>query len=289
MPSRIIREGILTSDRIDSLGANEELFYRRLMSVVDDFGRFDARPQMLRVSCYPLRVDRVREADISRWLATCQTAGLIALYAVNGKPYLEMQDFRQQVRAKESKYPSPVDSSVQSSCYADATQVQSSCYADAKQVQSSCYADAPVDGGGGVDESVDDKTPATTAREADSFPISIGWIPSPHFPTLAKQSGLPLPGTDIFKSSLAEFVSYWISQPTRVRTQHEWDHALIKSLKAESLRAKPNARASPPRNGRQSRIDNYAAEAAAARGEHENEHSTGRTERDITGESIRVA
>lgn len=52
----------------------------------------------------------------------------------------------------------------------------------------------------------------------------------------------------------------------------------------------PSARASPPaRSTREARISNYAAEAAQARGEHENEHSTGRTERDITGESVRVA
>lgn len=42
-------------------------------------------------------------------------------------------------------------------------------------------------------------------------------------------------------------------------------------------------------NTREARISNYAAEAALARGEHENEHGTGRTERDITGESIRIA
>lgn len=52
----------------------------------------------------------------------------------------------------------------------------------------------------------------------------------------------------------------------------------------------PKARASPPaRNTREARISNYAAEAARARGEHENEHGTGRTERDITGESVRLA
>ena len=42
-------------------------------------------------------------------------------------------------------------------------------------------------------------------------------------------------------------------------------------------------------NTREARISNYAAEAARARGEHENEHGTGRTERDITGESVRIA
>lgn len=106
MPNRILREGILTSDRVNSLGPAAELFYRRLMSVVDDYGRFDARPSVLRVSCYPLKVDSIREADISRSLAEAQRAGLIALYEVGGKPFLQMQDFRQQERSK-SKYPPP--------------------------------------------------------------------------------------------------------------------------------------------------------------------------------------
>ena len=106
MPTRILREGILTSERVNRLGPQAELFYRRLMSVVDDFGRYYAHPALLRSACYPLRVDEVREADISRWLTEVQSAGLIALYAIDSKRYLEMIDFRQQVRAKESKFPS---------------------------------------------------------------------------------------------------------------------------------------------------------------------------------------
>lgn len=53
----------------------------------------------------------------------------------------------------------------------------------------------------------------------------------------------------------------------------------------------PNSRASPRivASSREGRISNYAAEAAAARGEHGAEHSIGRVERDITGEAERVA
>lgn len=132
MPSRILREGILSSDRVNSLSSAAEVFYRRLMSVVDDYGRFDGRPSMLRVSCYPLRVDAVREADLSRWIAECVKAGLLVLYAVDGKPYLEMQDFRQQARAK-SKFPSPAEGQVLSICDADAEQLQGDCLAGAMQ------------------------------------------------------------------------------------------------------------------------------------------------------------
>lgn len=83
MPNRIIRAGINSSERVNQLDAAEEVFYRRLLNAVDDHGLFDARPAMLRATLFPLRLDRVREADISRWTAACQKAGLIVLYAVN--------------------------------------------------------------------------------------------------------------------------------------------------------------------------------------------------------------
>jgi hypothetical protein len=135
MPNRVLREGILTSERINSLKPQAELFFRRLMSIVDDFGRYSANPALLRAHCYPLKIDEVREADISRWLTEVESAGLIALYAVDTKRYLEMLDFRQQVRARDSKWP----------------QAPSSCIAHATQTSSRREAYAPVGGGGGGD------------------------------------------------------------------------------------------------------------------------------------------
>lgn len=61
---------------------------------------------MLRASLFPLRVDRVREADISRWIAACEKAGLIVLYEAGGKPYLKMLDTRWEARSKP-KHPIP--------------------------------------------------------------------------------------------------------------------------------------------------------------------------------------
>tara|TARA_Y100000588_G_scaffold314175_1_gene341682 strand:+ start:1536 stop:2543 length:1008 start_codon:yes stop_codon:yes gene_type:complete len=107
MPNRIIRDGILTSARVNALSAGGELFYRRLMSVVDDFGRFDGRPEMLRAACYPLRVDKVTAKHVEGWLIEATEQGLVTVYTANGKPFLEVADFRQRTRAKESKCPSP--------------------------------------------------------------------------------------------------------------------------------------------------------------------------------------
>jgi hypothetical protein len=155
MPNRLIREGILTSDRVNALKPVAEVFYRRLMSVVDDWGRFSADPRLLRAHCYPLKIDAVREADIARSLAEVQGAGLIALYAVDGKPYLELLDFRQQVRAKASKYPAPPATDTHhppDTGTTDAQQTQSTCAAPAKHVPSACAASAHLDGDGDGDD-----------------------------------------------------------------------------------------------------------------------------------------
>lgn len=104
MPNRIIREGINTSEKVDLLSWQAEVAYRRLINVVDDFGRYDGRPSIIRAACFPLRLEKVREADISRWIAECEKAGLIALYVVDGKSFVQLFNLGEP-RAKSSKYP----------------------------------------------------------------------------------------------------------------------------------------------------------------------------------------
>ena len=133
MPVRMLREGILTSERIDLLSPSGEVFYRRLMSVVDDYGLFSANPKLVRAACYPLKLDTVNDAHIADWLQECAKASLVLCYEVAGKQYLEVQDFRQQVRSKHSKFPDPLS-------------VVINCLADAKQVHESAHLDGDGDG-----------------------------------------------------------------------------------------------------------------------------------------------
>ncbi len=127
MPNRIIREGILTSERINTLDWSEEVFFRRLLSVVDDYGRCEAHIALLRASLYPLKLDQVREANVERLLASCEKARLVRLYTVGSKSYLQVADFRQQTRSA-SKYPPPPDTQTPSTCAADAKQPLSSAH-----------------------------------------------------------------------------------------------------------------------------------------------------------------
>lgn len=109
MPTRIIRDGILRSLRINALSRDAELFYRRLMNVVDDFGRYEAELSMLRSDVFPLRVDDVTTDQIAQWLEECMAGQnpLIILYTVNGKRYLQITKFGQ--RERTSKCPDPVE------------------------------------------------------------------------------------------------------------------------------------------------------------------------------------
>lgn len=130
MPNRIIREGILTSPKLAKLGWAEEVFYRRLLSVVDDFGRYYADDGMLRAACYPRQLNKVSDSDVGKWLRACVDAALVRVYpAEDGERYLEVVKFDQQVRAKKSKFPSPVEQ-MHSSCIADATQLIANAHLD---------------------------------------------------------------------------------------------------------------------------------------------------------------
>lgn len=85
-----------------------EVLYRRLLSVVDDYGRFHAAAVTLLGACWPTCPDRVTEPQVSEWLQEC-TVGerpLVQLYEVAGARYLQIQQFGQKVRSK-SKFPEP--------------------------------------------------------------------------------------------------------------------------------------------------------------------------------------
>lgn len=115
MPNRIIKESVCTSENIDLLSMEAESFFYRLIVSCDDYGRMDARLAILRAKCYPLKLDKIKEKDIEKWLLELIKADLITYYQSNGRPYLEFKTWQdhQQVRANKSKFPSPCDENSQ--------------------------------------------------------------------------------------------------------------------------------------------------------------------------------
>lgn len=104
MPTRYLKPGIRDSERIDALDPITETLYYRLIVTVDDFGRYDARPSMVKSACFPVK-DSVTPQHVATMLNELHRNELITLYAVAGKPYLQMQKWDNKPRAAESNYP----------------------------------------------------------------------------------------------------------------------------------------------------------------------------------------
>lgn len=108
MPARIIKQSICTSESMASLTWFEQILFIRLIVSADDYGRFDARPAIIRGALFPLD-DGVTVKAIRDALHKLSTQGMINLYEVGGKPTLELTAWckHNKPRAKESKYPAP--------------------------------------------------------------------------------------------------------------------------------------------------------------------------------------
>lgn len=106
MANRVLRDWT-DSEPINSLSVNSERFFTRLIMKVDDYGRFYSDARLLKANLFPLLLDSIREADVIRWMAECQKAGLIVIYEVSSKRYLQIVDFKQRLRKMTSKYPGP--------------------------------------------------------------------------------------------------------------------------------------------------------------------------------------
>lgn len=144
MPTRYLKPGIRDSELIDQLSPLAECLFYRLIVTVDDFGRADARPAMVKAACYPIKAD-MTEPVCTELLRELDVVGLIDIYTVHGKPYLQLQKWDNTPRAKASKFPAPVDGCAQ--VHADAEQHQSTTPRTCMQVHAdarSVHTDAPV-------------------------------------------------------------------------------------------------------------------------------------------------
>ena len=117
MPTRYLKPGIRDSATIDALSPLAETLFYRLLVSVDDFGRFDARPAMVKAACYPVK-DAVTSQKCDALLQELCNAGLIDVYMADGKPILQMLKWDNVPRARDSRFPAYADGCAQ--VYADA-------------------------------------------------------------------------------------------------------------------------------------------------------------------------
>lgn len=107
MPTRYLRAGIRDDEKIDGLSCLAETLLYRLWVTVDDYGRTDARPAMVKAAAFPIK-ESVTAKHCESMLKELSDAGLIEIYIVDGRPYIQMKgDWENAPRAKHSKFPAP--------------------------------------------------------------------------------------------------------------------------------------------------------------------------------------
>ena len=109
MSSRILADDILSSETLNELCPEQECLWYRILVSVDDYGCMDARPIVVLARCYPLRVTELTPEQVDAWLHDLAKVGLITMYQVDGKAYLQVGKWEQhqRIRSKRHKCPLP--------------------------------------------------------------------------------------------------------------------------------------------------------------------------------------
>ena len=108
MPNRIIKESIRTSDTVAEMTDFQFRLWVGLIVSADDYGRGDARPEILKGQIFPLR-KKIKEKDIESALNGLSALGCVELYTVKGKPFYSFPTWgaHQRIRNSVKKFPSP--------------------------------------------------------------------------------------------------------------------------------------------------------------------------------------
>lgn len=105
MPQRLLRPGLTTSRHFNKLDWQSQSFYIRLITIVDDYGRCEAEPELLASLCFPFNRDIKcqRIADICQQLTD---NGMAIFYQVDGTKFMQLTKWKERTRS-ESRYPAP--------------------------------------------------------------------------------------------------------------------------------------------------------------------------------------
>lgn len=111
MPQRFLKPGILQSPRWNVLSWPAQSLFVRLITLVDDYARFDAHPLLLARVAFPYGVPgsgrNVTVEQIEEWLAELGKE-MVDVYEVKGSRYLQIKRWTERVRSQNpSRFPPP--------------------------------------------------------------------------------------------------------------------------------------------------------------------------------------
>ena len=109
MPQRFLRPGITTSKRWNRCDWPTQSLYSRLITLVDDYGRYEADPELIRSHAFPFGDPTGKIlplTTVARMLRTLADKNLVILYQMSGKEYLQLLRWQERARSA-SKCPEP--------------------------------------------------------------------------------------------------------------------------------------------------------------------------------------
>lgn len=107
MPQRFLRPGIRTSDAWNRTSFGAQSLYIAILTLVDDFGRYDARVPILHGECFALR-PVIKPQRTAAFRSELQRMGLIRVYSVEGKEYLQVTKWHEHARGIRSRFPDEI-------------------------------------------------------------------------------------------------------------------------------------------------------------------------------------
>ncbi len=106
MPQRFLRPDIRTSERWNETSFGAQSLYVGLMTLVDDFGRYDGRAKLIHGEVFILRSD-VKPQQTAAWLNELHERDLIQLFDIGGKMFLQVSRWKERSRSETSRFPDP--------------------------------------------------------------------------------------------------------------------------------------------------------------------------------------
>ena len=111
MPQRFLRPAITNSERWNACSFKAQSLYVRLMTLVDDYGRYDGRAGLLCGHAFSVwnEMNPKLAVNPQETAALCWQLSdnkMIEIYEVEGKRYIQLTQWQERARG-ESKWPSP--------------------------------------------------------------------------------------------------------------------------------------------------------------------------------------
>jgi hypothetical protein len=176
VPTRILRDWT-DSEALNSVSSDAERFFTRLLMKMDDYGCFHGDTRLLRANLFPLLIDRIREADITRWIAECEKAGMVRSYDSGGRRFIFVPKHGQRLRDAKHRFPVPECNNLPKSAATcrELPQVAPSRGKSRPDADADADADADTDGGSGGETHASPASVVTPTPE----PFDVFWAAYP--------------------------------------------------------------------------------------------------------------